>query len=276
MRKLLALALLAGLLASAGCSSHNTASNSLSGTQGTVRLQMTDAPGPYDAVNLVVNQVAIHRGLPDSLEQDGVADSTSGWEILSNQPATYDLMKLRNGVFATLGQAMVPAGHYTQIRLKLGAGSNLVVDGVTYPLTVPSGMQSGYKLVGEFDVPASGLVELALDFDAARSIHQTGNGKYMLKPTCRVMPMYDVGAIKGTIVPDSTAAWVYAISGADTIATGMPALDGSFLLTLLKAGTYSVAIDVAAPLRDTTLAGVVVSPQTTTDLGEILLGTLPD
>ena len=63
----------------------------------------------------------------------------------------------------------MPAGHCTQIRLKLGAGSNVVVDGVTYPLTVPSGLQSGYKLVGEFDVPASGLVELALDLDAARS-----------------------------------------------------------------------------------------------------------
>jgi hypothetical protein len=274
MRPLLAtitLAALAGSLALVGCSTSPTAT-----TSGTVRIRMTDAPGIYDAVNLVVTQVAIHRGLPDSLEQDGMSDSVSGWEILSDRAATYDLMKLRNGVFVTLAEGLAPAGHYTQIRLKLGAGSNVVVDGATYPLTVPSGLQSGYKLVAEFDVPASGLVELALDFDAARSIHQTGNGRYMLKPTCRVMPMYDVGAIKGTIVPDSTAAWVYAISGADTIATGMPALDGRFVMTLLKAGTYSVAIDAPAPLRDTTLAGVVVTSQNTTDLGEILLGTLPD
>jgi hypothetical protein len=271
MRPLLALAAVATLMAMVGCST-----TPISTSSGTVRLRMTDAPGSYDAVNLVVNQVAIHRGLPDSLEQDGVSDSVSGWEILSDRVATYDLMKLRNGLFATLAEGLAPAGHYTQIRLKLGAGSNVVVDGVTYPLTVPSGLQSGYKLVGEFDVPASRLVELALDFDAARSIHQTGNGRYMLRPTCRVMPMYDVGAIKGIIVPDSTAAWVYAISGADTVATGMPALDGRFLLTLLKAGTYSVAIDAPAPLRDTTLSGVVVTSQSTTDLGEILLNNLPD
>ncbi len=43
---------------------------------------------------------------------------------------------LRNGVFTTLALAHVPAEHYTQIRLKLGTGSNVMVGGVTYPLTV--------------------------------------------------------------------------------------------------------------------------------------------
>ena len=269
MRPLLALAALGALLALIGCSTHD--GTPTSGTVGTVRLQLTDAPGPFDAVNLVVNEVAIHRGMADSLEQGGMQDSLSGWEVLSRQPATFDLMQLRNGVFATLAQAMVPAGHYTQIRLKLGAGSNVVVGGVTYALDVPSGMQSGFKLTGEFDVPASGLLELALDFDAARSIHQTGGGTYMLKPTCRVMPMVDVGGIAGTLVPDSTAASIYAISGTDTIATGMPALDGHFLLTLLKAGTYTLAIHPEAVYRDTSFAAVVVAAQQITQMGEIQL-----
>jgi len=264
MRRLPALIFLAMLLAFAGCSSQHP----VTGTQqGTVHLQMTDAPGPYDAVNLVVTQVAIHRGLPDS---------TSGWEILNAQAATYDLMKLRNGVFATLAQAMVPAGQYTQIRLKLGAGSNVVVDGVTYPLTVPSGMQSGYKLIGVFDVPANGLLDLALDFDAARSIHQTGNGRYMLQPTCRVMPFSTAGAIAGRILPDTVLASVYAIVGADTVASGAPDSHGAFRLTPLGAGTYTVAIHPRAPYADTSLAGIVVTARQTTDLGDIHLPTLPD
>lgn len=267
MRKLLLVALAIGLLAAAGCSTHSPVSS----TSGTVRITMTDAPGEFDAVNLVVTEVAIHRGLPDSLETEGVEDSVSGWEILSDVPATYDLLALRNGVFTTIAQGLVPAGHYTQIRLKLGAGSNVVVDGTTYPLTVPSGLQSGYKLVGEFDVPASGLLELALDFDAARSVHQTGAGVYMLKPTVRVMPTYDVGGIRGTIVPDSTAAWVYAISGTDTIAAALPALDGSFAIMLLKAGSYDVAIHPETGYRDTVLAGVMVTAQSVTELGEVAL-----
>jgi hypothetical protein len=271
MRHSLLLALATGLLLT-GCSTHSP----MSSTQGTVRITMTDAPGELDAVNLVVTQVAIHRGLPDSLETDATADSAGGWEVLSDQTVTYDLLKLRNGVFTTIAQGLAPAGHYTQLRLKLGAGSNVVVDGTTYPLVVPSGMQSGYKLVGEFDVPASGLVELALDFDAARSVHQTGHGTYMLKPTVRVMPTHDVGGLRGTIVPDSTAAWVYAIAGTDTIAATMPALDGSFAIMLLKAGTYDVAIDVAPPLRDTTLTGVAVTSQNVTELGDIPLDYLAD
>jgi hypothetical protein len=267
MRKLLLVALAIGLLAAAGCSTHSPVSS----TSGTVRLTMTDAPGEFDAVNLVVTEIAIHRGLPDSLETEGAEDSVGGWEILSDVPATYDLLTLRNGVFTTIAQGLVPAGHYTQIRLKLGAGSNVVVDGVTYPLTVPSGLQSGYKLVGEFDVPAGGLLELALDFDAARSVHQTGSGTYMLKPTVRVMPTYDVGGIRGTLVPDSTAAWVHVITGTDTIATTMSALDGSFAIMLLKAGGYDVAIHPEAGYRDTTLLGVLVTAQSVTELGEVVL-----
>ncbi len=260
MRPLLALVAAVALLALVGCSARPTSTTTA--TTGTVRIRMTDAPGPYDAVNLVVNQVAIHRESADSL---------SGWEILSDRAATYDLMKLRNGLFTTLAEGLAPAGHYTQVRLKLGPGSNVVVGGVTYPLTVPSGLQSGYKLVGEFDVPASGLLELALDFDAARSIHRTGNGRYMLAPTCRVLPMTDVGGIAGTLVPDSTAASVYAISGADTLAAGMPNLDGHFVLTLLKAGTYTLAIHPEAGYRDTSLAGVAVVAQQVTPVGEIQL-----
>ena len=256
MRALLALAAAAALLISVGCSKQPVV------PQANLRIQMTDAAGPYDAVNLVVTEVAVHLESGDTL---------SSWEVLDVGASTYDLTTLRNGVFATLATGLVPPGHYTQLRLKLGAGSNVVVGGVTCPLVVPSGMQSGYKLVGEFDVPATGLIELALDFDALRSIHQTGSGKYMLRPTVRVMPMYDVGAISGRVVPDSTEAWVCAIAGTDTVATTLPAIDGRFTLTPLAAGTYDVAIHPTGAWRDTTIAGVGVVAQQISALGDIQL-----
>jgi hypothetical protein len=262
MRPIIAVLLIASLALVAGCSKKTTPIAG-SGTTGTVRLRMTDAPGPFDAVSLVVTQVAICRGETES-------DTSGGWEILSSTGGTYDLMQLRNGVFATLGQAMVPTGHYTQVRLKLGAGSTVTVGGETYPLTVPSGMQSGYKLNGEFDVPADQLVDLALDFDAAHSIHQTGNGRWMLNPVCRVMPFSTAGAIDGNVLPDTATATVYAIVGADTLASTVPGAGGAFVLTPLGAGTYDVAIH--APFwRDTTIAGVAVTAQQTTHLGGIQL-----
>src|SRR2546430_3562554 len=182
---------LCGLLlavAISGCSNKSTAPGF-----GTISLKMTDAPGDFQEVNLEIIQVSAHLGA----ESAGETDSTSGWQVLRAESMNVDLITLRNGVFTTLALARVPAGHYTQIRLKLGAGSNVVVDGVTHPLTVPSGLQSGYKLVGSFDVPANGLLDLALDFDAARSVVLTGSGKYILKPTVRVLPVNTAGSITG-------------------------------------------------------------------------------
>src|SRR5690242_3252804 len=139
------------ILAISGCSGKTTGPGF-----GTISLKMTDAPGDFQEVNLSILQVSAHFG---GAEAEGESDSTGGWQVLRSDPMNVDLLTLRNGVFTTLALAKVPAGHYTQIRLKLGPGSNVVIDGVAHPLTVPSGLQSGYKLVGSFDVPANGLLE---------------------------------------------------------------------------------------------------------------------
>lgn len=245
-----------GLIAALGCGKSTPTSTGM----GWIHLSLSDAAGPFDAVNLVVREVSIHRG----------DDETGGWEVVKNDTAaTFDLLQLRNGVFATLGIAPVPAGHYTQIRLKLDPGSNVVVGGTPFPLTVPSGMQSGYKLVGEFDVPARDSADVMIDFDAARSVHQTGNGRYMLKPTARVVVAHLTGAISGQISPAGTNAVVYALMAVDTVTSTMPGSDGAFLLPSLLPGSYSVAIHPDPAFRDTTLAGVSVTAGMTTPLGVI-------
>jgi hypothetical protein len=260
------------LLLAAGCSTAPSAPG-----YGTMRVRMTDAPGDFESVNLVVTQVAAHIAGSEApagamADSDGSgADTTSGWVVLNDTPATYDLLTLQNGVFTTLGSARVPAGHYTQVRLKLGAGSNVVVGGVTHPLIVPSGLQTGLKLVGEFDVPDNGLLDIALDFDAARSILLTGAGDYHLKPTVKVLPFTTAGAITGAVSPAGTETAVYAIQDPDTLGTAMAGADGHFTLGVLAPGTYSVALHPASGYRDTTLTGVSVPPGATTDVGTIEL-----
>ncbi len=261
MRALLVLVAAVALIAVAGCS--NTNKNPVSDPPtGNLRVMLTDAAGPYDAVNIVITKVEVHLESGDTLSQ---------WQTLTMVDNTFDLLKLQNGVFAALAVGTVPPGHYDQVRLMLGPGSNVIVGGVTYPLDIPSGLQTGLKLIGDFTVPATGMLELGLDFDAMRSIHQTGNGKYMLRPTVQMVPTTQVGAISGTIVPDSTEAFVYAISGVDTLRTTMPALDGTFGFSLLPVGTYDVGIHPLAGFRDTTIAGVAVMAQQTTALGEVHL-----
>ena len=241
-----------------GCSDDDSTSPKF----GTINMRMTDAPADVDEINLVIREVSIHRG-------DG--GDESGWEVLRTDTMDVDLLTLRNGVFLDLANARVPAGTYTQIRLLLDEGSTIVVDGVTHPLVVPSGLQSGYKIIGTYPVPADGLLDLALDFDAARSVLLTGSGTWMLKPTVRAMPFGAAGAIKGRVLPENVTTTVYAIQAADTIGSAITLDDGRFQVSVLPAGAYSVAFDPEGAYRDTTLTGVNVISGAATDVGDVQL-----
>lgn len=259
MRRLLLLfvALLAAVSFAAGCGSSSTTKSNT----GTVRMSMTDSPADFDSVILIVREVAVHREGPDG----------TGWTSFTPDSSRYDLLLLRNGVFAGLGEALVDAGHYTQVRLLLDPGSYVVENGVRRDIVIPSGDQTGYKLVGEWDVPAGGTVDLGLDFDAARSFHETGSGKLMLKPTCKVYVINATGAISGAVTPSDSTSIAYAISGPDTIGSAITDATGMFKLSLLPPGSYSVAIDAPVSFRDTTILGVGVTAGQTTSIGTVNL-----
>lgn len=247
----------------AGCSNNDETTGP--GT-GTVTLRMTDAPAAIDAVNLVITQVSVNQSS---------SDAESGWEVLRTDTMDVDLLTLQNGVFTTLATGRVASGPYQQVRLKLGTGSTVVVDGVTHPLTVPSGMQSGLKIVGPFNVPSGGVVDVALDFDAARSIFQTGNGTWMLKPVVHVLPMTQAGSIKGHVLPETASTSVFAMQATDTLGTAVTGVDGRFMISVLPAGTYSLHFDAPAAYRDSTIAGVNVTAGHTTDVGDVTLTPIP-
>jgi hypothetical protein len=116
-----------------------------------------------------------------------------------------DLKKLQSAE-DILGVATLEAGHYTQIRLTVktamlyfgqttptGACFETMPDMVgtavdpknpTANITIPSGE---LKLNREFDLAGGGAVKMLLDFDGDKSIHETGNGKYMMSPVISVV-----------------------------------------------------------------------------------------
>ena len=231
--------------------------------QGQLKITMVDSPAEYDEVNIVVTRVEVHRANNDS---------TNGWFIINNNTATYDLLRLRNGASVILGNNYLDAGSYTQIRLIIGTGSNIVVNGVTYPLEIPSGEQTGVKLNHAFEIQSGVIYELILDFDAEHSIVLTGNGQYKLKPVIRLVPAIISGTISGKINPISAAGYVYAISGTDTSVTIAESILGSFKLMALTQRTYRVEISSANPAyNDTTITNVAVVAQQNIDLGTINL-----
>ena len=75
--------------------------------------------------------------------------------------------------------------------------------------------------------------------------------------------------IVGKVTPADGAEAVWAISGTDSVKTGVT--EGTFSLGV-KAGTYTVVVDAKDPYKDVTLENVEVKDGEPTDLGEISLG----
>jgi hypothetical protein len=143
----------------------------------TLRVRMTDAPVAADAVNVDIEEVRVKF-------RDG-ADSTDGWMNLNTNAGIYDLLGLTNGVDTLLAVGVVPTSMVKEIRFILGSDNTIEVGGVVYPLTIPSGSESGLKIKVNKKLNGS-LDSLLIDFDAALSIHQTGTGAYQLKPVLKI------------------------------------------------------------------------------------------
>jgi hypothetical protein len=261
-RVVLLISALCSLLLAAGCSDDSSAPSN-----GTLKINLIDSPVDYDAVYVDVQSVSVHAA---------DADSNGGWQTVSAQPGIYDLLTLRNGVSVLLVDGQLPAGHYTQIRLLLGPDNSVVVDGVSHDLTVPSGLQSGLKLNHEFTIEGGELYEITLDFDAARSVHLTGSGVYMLRPVIGTMAHIVSGSLRGVALPVAARAWIEAVSGVDTLTAWADTLDGSFLFPVIREGLWRVTVaPTVGAYLDTVLTGVAVSPQQVTDLGPITLQPQP-
>ena len=248
-----------------GCGSSNS-----SGTQqGTLKVSLTDAPaGGFDAVNVTVSKVRVHQSATAS-------ENDPGWsEITLNPAKKINLLDLTNGVLETLGQMPLPAGHYTQLRLVLLMNTatsiaNSVVlssDPTTeIPLITPSAVQSGIKLIHEFDVAPGQRVDLVLDFDALKSIVHLGNGGYLLKPVIHVVPTVLTGIdgfVDTSLLGDNVMV-SSQVSGTVIRSTVPDPQTGEFFIDHLTAGDYDLVI-TADGHATAVIAGVPVSAATST------------
>jgi len=168
------------------------------GDTGRLSLSLTDKPThDYKAVYITIQEIFVHAA--------GDADGT--WTKALDVNRTFNLLSLTNGVRKELGIVTLNPGHYTQMRLIIGSVNsddpaqfaNYVVDtgDVVHEMKIPSGMQTGVKLVQGFDINENSTTELTFDFDAARSVVAAGaSQKYLLKPTIH---MIDDSEVRMTI-----------------------------------------------------------------------------
>ena len=239
------------------------------GGPGSFSVSLTDAPAcGFDQVNVTVSKVRVHQS-------SSADDTAAGWtDITVNPPRKINLLDFNDPTqpihVQPLGLAPLEAGHYTQLRLVLipNSGSSplansIVLSGTTQeiPLDTPSGIQSGVKLVHQFTVNSGQRVDLLLDFDACKSIVQTGNGKYKLKPVIKVIP-FVLNGIQGFIDKTLTNVRVSAQQQGQIIReTVLNTTTGEFFLAHLDPGNYDVVIS-ADSHATAVISGVPVASDT--------------
>ena len=139
-----------------------------------LKIRLTDNPFNATEVNVEIQEVKV------KLRHD-----STGWLSLNTNAGVYNLLALQNGVDTLLAQGNIPTDTLKEVRFILGTNNSIVIDSTSYPLTIPSGSESGLKIKLNKRLNAV-LDSLIIDFDAALSIHQTGNGVYKLKPVLKI------------------------------------------------------------------------------------------
>lgn len=150
-----------------------------------MRVRMTDAPGPFDKVNVEVRDVQVHV--------TNRKDTRGAWMSLPTNAGIYDLLTLQNNVSVLLtDDKKIPAAHIDQMRLILGSKNSVMMGDVVYPLKTPSAMQTGLKFKVDADFADNRAYEILIDFDANESIVIEGNNSFLLKPVIKVKSIREI------------------------------------------------------------------------------------
>lgn len=139
----------------------------------TLQVKLTDAPGDWQEVNIDLREVKVNFN-----------EDSTGWVSLQTKDTIYNLLGLQNGLDTLIAQATVPSKTVKEIRLVLGSHNTIKVNDQVYPLTIPSGSESGLKIKVSKKLNAT-LETIVLDFDAGASITQEQDG-YKLRPVITV------------------------------------------------------------------------------------------
>src|SRR5215471_18941646 len=195
----------------------------------------------------------------------------------------FDLLTLQGGTTATfLNGSTIPSGAYEWVRLMVDTnpGASYAVDSTgQHNLTIPSGAETGLKLIQGFTMPVGGVANFTVDFMVGKSLLAPPGQSpdYTLKPVLRLVDNAQVGTISGTFQSTTLSAQsscgthppvVYLYQGAnvtpdnlftppagttdtDAAGTGEPfttataALNSmseyAYTIAFLPAGTYTVA-----------------------------------
>ncbi len=161
--------------------SQNSANSTTTGTTGNLVFGIKDAAasmGNITSVMITVDKIELHN-------------ETQGWVTVSSDTKSFDLLALKaSGATSLLAQSSVTAGTYDQMRLEV---TNVMVtqNGTTSEAKLPSGE---LKIVGTIVVNADKTSTAVVDFMTDKSLHITGNGKFIFAPVINIQTQSNTDA----------------------------------------------------------------------------------
>jgi hypothetical protein len=173
---------------------------------GTLNVGITDAPVDF------ADQVVVQFSGVELKPRNGEAFSI---DFPSKRLNLLELQGSRRAML--LDGETVPAGDYEWLRLKVDADPNVGGDsyvrlkagGEECEMRIPSGEQTGLKLVRGFTIGAGATTDFTIDFDLRKSVvappgqrtpvGTCGGQAFLLKPALRMVDNLQVGAIGGVV-----------------------------------------------------------------------------
>ncbi|RED48749.1 DUF4382 domain-containing protein [Seonamhaeicola aphaedonensis] len=256
----------------------------------TISIRLVDNPGDYEAVNVEIIDVMIRMEDESGDDNSEDTEDESGWMSLEAESGIVNLLDFTGGFSKVLVERFpIPVGTLSQIRLVLGNGNTIVIEGEnnqseTFDLKTPSGQQSGLKVKVNAVIEEGFTYDFILDFDVEKSIVHAGNsGNIILKPVIYASAEASSGIIEGSVSA--------AIKPGEDSSPNVPAIakvlvsdpdgdyeisaftddNGAFALWGVPGGTYDVMISPADEEGDyngTSASGVVVINGEITSLTE--------
>lgn len=256
---------IAGALACAllltACGGGSTPGGPSASSDATLSASLVDGPfrtsgGTVSAVNIAVSKVeAVGDG---GMQTIATFSPSKQINLLDYQTSPLQL-----------GSTQIPPGTYPQIRLVLdtsqASNTSVTVNGTSYPLSIPSAAgpggfgnatstdngdgpgTSGIKVNVGLTAQAGQTYGFVIDFNAAESIVETGNGNWMMKPVLVATAQALAGSVSGTVKNNAGAAvvnaQVLAQQNGTTINSGVTDANGNFQINALPAGSYTLVIE---------------------------------
>lgn len=228
-----------------------------------LKITLVDSPADYEAVNVDIQEI--------SLKTTGTEEN-GGWIKLEGfSPGIYNILEFTGGRELLLADMDFPAGRISQLQMKLGKKSSLLIDGHISYLLNANDAESGFLMNVDIDIIPGKSHDFVLDFDASRSVTGLGStGQLLIKPVLRLFSEDNTGSITGKVFPASHNVLISVLENNRIIATSYAKKEVStFMIPGVPAGIYRVSLVISDDIEQKFIENVKVVKGGVTDMGSI-------